>query len=93
MRNYEKLKLLTLILFGLLTFSCSDNLNEPLNEPLNQSTENSFILKDGVLNFKNKEELESLVKKIKETGAESFYNKEIKSFTNTGYEPLRPYFY
>ena len=48
------MKLLTLILFGLLTFSFSDHLNDPINEPLNQSTENSFILKDG---FNSKEQL------------------------------------
>ena len=93
MKKLQKMKLLTLILLGLLTFSCSENLNEPLlNEPLNESPENSFILKEGVLKFKNKEELEQLVNEIKETGAENFYNKEIKSFIDKGYEPLRPYF-
>lgn len=48
--------------------------------------------KEGILKFKNKEELEQLVNEIKETGAENFYNKEIKSFIDKGYEPLRPYF-
>jgi hypothetical protein len=41
MKKLQKMKLLTLILLGLLTFSCNENLNEPLNE----IPENSFILK------------------------------------------------
>ena len=93
MKKLQKMKLLTIILLGLLTFSCSEDLNEPLlNEPLNESSKNSFILKEGVLKFKNKEELKQLVNEIKRTGAENFYNKEIKSFIDKGYEPLRPYF-
>ena len=98
MKKAHTMKLSTLILLGLLTFSCSNNLNEPLlnepllNEPLNKSPENSFVLKEGILKFTNKEELELLVNEIKKIGAENFYNKEIKRFIDKGYEPLRPYF-
>lgn len=83
-------RVFTFVLCSLLFVSCE---KENLNEISESQLENKqFVLQDGVLKFETKEELKLLIETIKETGAENFYNKEIKNLTKQGYEPLRPYF-